>query len=59
MQDLKSRFAQWYNKENNRFGALWAERFRNVLVEDGEALAVLAASTRLQRLCASTAGRSI
>lgn len=34
MKELKHRFTQWYNKQNGRFGTLWAERFKSVLVED-------------------------
>ena len=34
MKELKQRFSKWYNKQHNRFGTLWAERFRSLLVED-------------------------
>jgi hypothetical protein len=34
MKELKQRFSRWYNREHGRFGTLWAERFRSVLVED-------------------------
>jgi len=34
MKELKQRFSKWFNKERNRFGTLWAERFKSVLVED-------------------------
>jgi REP element-mobilizing transposase RayT len=34
MKELKQRFSKWYNKEHNRFGTLWAERFKSLLVED-------------------------
>lgn len=34
MKELKQRFSVWYNKNHNRFGTLWAERFRSILVED-------------------------
>jgi len=34
MRELKQRFSNWYNKRNSRFGTLWAERFKSVLVED-------------------------
>jgi hypothetical protein len=33
MQILKERFTIWYNKTHGRFGTLWAERFKSVLVE--------------------------
>ena len=32
---VKQRFSRWYNRGHERFGTLWAERFRSVLVEDG------------------------
>jgi len=35
MKELKQRFSIWYNRNHGRFGALWAERFKSVLVEDG------------------------
>ena len=34
MKELKQRFSKWFNKERNRFGTLWAERFKSVVVED-------------------------
>lgn len=34
MKELKQRFSKWYNKQHNRFGTLWAERFKSLLVED-------------------------
>ena len=34
MKELKQRFSKWFNKDRNRFGTLWAERFKSVLVED-------------------------
>jgi REP-associated tyrosine transposase len=34
MAELKHRFSIWYNRRHQRFGTLWAERFRSVLVED-------------------------
>lgn len=40
---LKQRFSIWYNQKHNRFGTLWAERFKSVLVEGGgEALYTVA-----------------
>ena len=40
---LKMRFSIWYNKTHKRLGTLWSERFKSVLVEDGEALTTMAA----------------
>ena len=34
MKELKQRFSRWYNRVHGRFGTLWAERFRSLLVED-------------------------
>jgi len=34
MKELKQRFTIWYNRTHNRFGTLWAERFKSVLVEN-------------------------
>ncbi len=33
MKLLKQRFSIWFNKAHHRFGTLWAERFKSVLVE--------------------------
>jgi putative transposase len=33
MKLLKQRFSIWFNKAHRRFGTLWAERFKSVLVE--------------------------
>lgn len=34
MKSLKSRFSIWFNRSQNRFGTLWAERFKSVLIEN-------------------------
>ena len=34
MKELKQRFSRWYNRQTGRYGTLWAERFKSVLVED-------------------------
>ncbi len=33
MKTVKQRFSVWYNRSHNRYGTLWAERFKSVLVE--------------------------
>jgi putative transposase len=43
MKELKGRFAQWYNRRHGRYGALWAERFKSVLLEGGQAVAAIVA----------------
>jgi len=47
IKELKGRFAQWYNQCHDRYGVLWAERFKSVLLEGGEALAAVAAYIEL------------
>ncbi|MBX3734960.1 MAG: transposase [Verrucomicrobiae bacterium] len=34
MKEFKQRFSRWYNRQTGRFGTLWAERFKSVLIED-------------------------
>ena len=34
MKELKQRFSIWYNHSHSRYGTLWAERFKSVLVEN-------------------------
>jgi putative transposase len=34
MKELKQRFSRWFNYNHDRFGTLWAERFKSVVVED-------------------------
>lgn len=44
MKTLKQRFSVWYNRNHKRYGTLWAERFKSVLVEGaGNALQTMAA----------------
>ncbi len=44
MKTIKQRFAIWFNKPRERFGPVWSERFRSVLVEgDVKALRTVAA----------------
>ena len=33
-KELKQRFSLWFNRHHERFGTLWAERFKSVIVED-------------------------
>ena len=43
-KELKQRFSAWYNKRHARFGTLWAERFRSVIVEEmSETIQIVAA----------------
>lgn len=44
MKTLKQRFSTWYNKAHDRFGPLWSDRFKSVLVEGkGSVLQTMAA----------------
>lgn len=44
LKELKQRFSIWYNNTHNRFGTLWAERFKSVLVQGQDnAMATVAA----------------
>ena len=47
IKELKGGFAQWYNRKYSRYGALWAERFKSVLLEAGRALATVVAYVSL------------
>ena len=33
MKLLKQRFSIWFNKSHRRFGTLWSERFKSILIE--------------------------
>lgn len=33
LKELKQGFSRWYNRTHERFGTLWSERFKSVLVE--------------------------
>jgi len=44
MKAVKQRFSVWFNRSHQRFGTLWAERFKSVLVEGaGNSLQTMAA----------------
>ena len=56
MKELKQRFSRWYNQTHHRFGTLWAERFKSLLVEDqSEALRTMAAYVDLNAVRAGLA----
>jgi REP element-mobilizing transposase RayT len=44
MKAVKQRFSVWYNRSHQRYGTLWAERFKSVLIEgQGNPLQTMAA----------------
>ncbi|MCK5921993.1 MAG: transposase, partial [Methylococcales bacterium] len=43
VKEVKERFSRWFNKKHERRGTLWMDRFKSVLVEDGEALRTMSA----------------
>ena len=43
MKSLKQCFSVWFNRRHDRRGTLWEERYKSVLVEDGQAARVMAA----------------
>ena len=43
MKTLVQRFSRWYNREHDRHGTLWEERFKSVIVESGAAARTMAA----------------
>lgn len=38
MQEIKQTFSRYYNKRHNRRGTLWGERFKSLIVQNGETL---------------------
>ena len=50
MKELKERFSRWFNKRHGRRGTLWQDRYKSVLVQDGEALQTMAAYIDLNPL---------
>jgi REP element-mobilizing transposase RayT len=42
-KEVKESYSRWLNRRRNRQGTVWMARFHNVLVENGEALRVMAA----------------
>ncbi len=54
MKAVKQRFSVWYNRSHQRYGTLWAERFKSVLVEGrGNPLQTMAAYIDLNPVRAS------
>jgi len=56
MKTLKQRFTIWFNRTHDRYGTLWAERFKSVLVEGkGNPLQTMAAYIDLNAVRAGLA----
>ena len=56
MKTIKQRFATWFNKAEGRFGPVWSERFKSVLVEgDVKVLRTVAAYVDLNAVRAGLA----
>ncbi|MEM1085995.1 MAG: transposase [Verrucomicrobiota bacterium] len=43
VKELKERFSRWFNKQHGRKGTLWMDRYKSVLVGDGDAMWTMAA----------------
>ena len=43
VKELKERFSRWFNKHHGRRGTLWMDRYKSVIVQDGDALRTMAA----------------
>ena len=55
-KEVKQRFSKWLNKRRERRGTLWMEKFKSVLVQDGEALRTMALYIDLNPVRAGIAG---
>jgi len=55
MKTVKQRFSVWFNRSHKRYGTLWADRFKSVLVEgSGNPLQTMAAYIDLNPVRAGT-----
>jgi hypothetical protein len=43
-KELKQAFSRWYNKRHDRYGTLWAERFRSAVIEGPPGAALIVAA---------------
>jgi putative transposase len=41
VKEFKGDFAKWYNRKHHRYGALWSERYKSVLLEAGRAVVMV------------------
>jgi REP element-mobilizing transposase RayT len=56
MKTLLQRFTRWFNREHNRRGTLWEERYKSVIVESGTAARTIAAYIDLNPVRAGMVG---
>lgn len=42
VKELKERYSRWFNKHHGRRGTLWMDRYKSVIVQDGEAMRTMA-----------------
>jgi putative transposase len=47
MKTVKQRFSVWFNRTHERYGTLWADRFRSTLIEAGRGNALLTVAAYL------------
>ena len=57
LKEIKQTFSRCYNKRHNRRGTLWGERFKSLIVEDGETLINCLAYIELNPIRADIAER--
>lgn len=57
MKEVKQSFSRWYNKNHERKGTFWAERFKSLLVEEGDTLVKLLAYVDLNAVRAGIVQR--
>lgn len=57
VQDLKQRFARWYNRQHKNHGHVWSERFKSVMLESGRALLACMVYVELNSLRAGIVSR--
>ncbi len=55
MKTLKQRFTQWFNRQHNRRGTIWEERFKSMIVQGGQACRTVAAYIDLNPVRANIA----
>lgn len=42
VKELKERYSRWFNKHHGRRGTLWMDRYKSVIVQDGDAMRTMA-----------------